>query len=202
MPRETGQSAGRPLLVPRFCPREKGRKVRAPWKHGAGQCPAGIPGLPGSLRESATESRPPPACPGVRMKGWGKSPPRPQQCGRHGKPHREQDQEGVARRFLRQPVSRPATRVGRAKRSARTVPDEWPSRRVLGPGATEPGLQAGWRFLFRIRPRASRIAGAAGAACGRPGQAGAQHPFWPPYPFRPMKPGFPPAPRRQRSTSV
>ena len=30
----------------------------------------------------------------VRVKGWGKSPPRLQQCRRHGKPHTEQDQIG------------------------------------------------------------------------------------------------------------
>ena len=50
----------------------------------------------GNPTESATEMKPP--CSGmVRMKRWGKSPPRPWQQGRHGKPHREQCQIGPPR---------------------------------------------------------------------------------------------------------
>ena len=50
----------------------------------------------GNPTESATEKKPPrPA--GVRMKRWGKSPPRLWQQRRHGKPHREQCQIGTPR---------------------------------------------------------------------------------------------------------
>ncbi len=62
-----------------------------------------------NLRESATESRPPrqpvmaaPSGDGervnsaARVKGCGKSAPRPRQRGRHGKPHPEQDRIGTA----------------------------------------------------------------------------------------------------------
>jgi hypothetical protein len=48
----------------------------------------------GDPRESATE-RIPPAFAQVRVKGWGKSPPRAWQHGWQGKPHREQDRIGM-----------------------------------------------------------------------------------------------------------
>src|SRR5690606_10148789 len=63
----------------------------------------------------------------VRVKGWGKSPPRSQQWERHGKPHREQDRIG-ATRAKALPVSRLVARVGRERRSVTGVPDEWSSR--------------------------------------------------------------------------
>jgi len=47
----------------------------------------------GDPRESATESKPPALR--VRVKGCGKSAPRRWQQGRHGKPHREQNQIGM-----------------------------------------------------------------------------------------------------------
>ena len=90
----------------------------------------------GDPRESATESKPPrhPTCRdggrwggGARVKGWGKSPPRTQQCGRHGKPHREQNRIGMARRKPgRFPA--PVIRVGCVRRPATGVQDEWPPR--------------------------------------------------------------------------
>src|ERR1051325_1372312 len=49
----------------------------------------------GDPRESATESNPPRLAE-VRVKGCGKSAPRRRQRRRQGKPHREQDQIGVA----------------------------------------------------------------------------------------------------------
>jgi hypothetical protein len=129
------QLAGRPLR------RKPGRKVRAPWRQ---RCRITSGG--GDPRESATESKPPAeARKGrrrVRVKGWGKSPPRSRQRERHGKPHREQDRIGAARGFGLRQVSGPAARVGCARRRATGVPEEWPSR-----GAsrhTEPGLQASW----------------------------------------------------------
>ena len=54
----------------------------------------------GDPRESATESKPPSkpeTATRVRVKGCGKSAPRLWQQRRQGKPHREQDQIGVAR---------------------------------------------------------------------------------------------------------
>jgi hypothetical protein len=112
-------------------------------------------------RESATESRPPrptwlSGLPdgqeggAVRVKGCGKSAPRLRQRGRHGKPHREQDRIGTARRlFLRKPEDPrdrcpdPAVRVGCSRRQATGVPEEWPSRVRFAARPTEPGLQAG-----------------------------------------------------------
>jgi len=77
----------------------------------------------------------------VRVKGCGKSAPRPWRQGRHGKPHREQDQIGAAGRGLGaagQVSFRTAARVGRTRRPATDVPEEWPSpaglyRRVQNP---------------------------------------------------------------------
>ncbi len=86
----------------------------------------------GDPRESATESRPPAGAGPrsglrVRVKGCGKGAPRPRRRGRHGKPHREQDRIGTARPLAGQAGSRAAVRVGRARRPATGVPDEWPS---------------------------------------------------------------------------
>jgi hypothetical protein len=82
----------------------------------------------GDPRESATENRPPTDFgQQARVKRWGKSPPRERQRKRHGKPHREQDQIGAARRATGKAGFRAAARVGRARRSATSVPEEWPS---------------------------------------------------------------------------
>jgi hypothetical protein len=82
----------------------------------------------GDPRESATENRPPGwFASQARVKRWGKSPPRERQRKRHGKPHREQDQIGAARRATGTRCFRAAARVGRARRSATGVPEEWPS---------------------------------------------------------------------------
>ena len=64
---------------------------------------------------------------GVRVKGWGKSPPRDWQQDRQGKPHREQDRIGMTRVPLAvlQPVSGPVIRVGCVRQRANAVPDEW-----------------------------------------------------------------------------
>ncbi len=107
----------------------------------------------GDLRESATESKPPApvAAPRrggwrVRVKGCGKSAPRRRHRRRHGKPHREHDRLGAARRGRKargRRVSASAARVGRARRPATDVADEWPSPAQAG---TEPGLQTVWRF--------------------------------------------------------
>ena len=74
-------------------------------------CPSGCEESPDSTRqrcrvtpgrsnptESATEKKLPSHA-GVRVKRWGKSPPRRWQQGWQGKPHREQCQIGTARRL-------------------------------------------------------------------------------------------------------
>ena len=81
-----------------------------------------------------------PASARVRVKGWGKSPPRLRQRRRHGKPHREQNRIGTARtrtpvRF--RPVSRPAVRVGCTRRPVTGAQDEWLSRPRLRPRAIQ-----------------------------------------------------------------
>ena len=53
----------------------------------------------------------------ARVKRWGKSPPRDRQRKRHGKPHREQDQIGAARRATGSGVS--ASPPGSVARGAR-----------------------------------------------------------------------------------
>lgn len=67
----------------------------------------------------------------ARVKRCGKSAPRPGQPGRQGKPYREQGRIGVPVLGLAPGtgVFRPATRVGRARRAVRPVPEEWSSRR-------------------------------------------------------------------------
>ena len=107
----------------------------------------------GDPRESATESTPPvirDTGRAARVKRCGKSAPRRRQRRRQGKPHREQDQVGAAgipvRRECRADL-RAAARVGRTRRSATSVPEEWPSpfRGPAPQGGTEPGLHAVWR---------------------------------------------------------
>jgi hypothetical protein len=87
----------------------------------------------GDPRESATESEPPVnALRGqgaVRVKRWGKSPPRERQRKRHGKPHREQDRIGTPR--LGQPWQTfpvVSVRVGCVRKAATPFQDEWPPR--------------------------------------------------------------------------
>lgn len=102
----------------------------------------------------------------ARVKGCGKSAPRPRQRGRHGKPHREQDRIGAARDRATGPGRRVrvAARVGRARRPATDVPEEWSSRDPIGGSGrrggsrTEPGLQAVWRPHRPSRPGADGTA--------------------------------------------
>lgn len=86
---------------------------------------------------------------GVRVKGWGKSPPRDWQQERHGKPHREQDRIGTVRGETLEGCFRLTVRVGCVRHMATCAQDEWPprSRLARGEGHTEPGLQASWQFL-------------------------------------------------------
>ena len=81
---------------------------------------------------------------GVRVKRWGKSPPRPWRQGRHGKPRRSQDRIGSAVPSVfglkGQGVSAPPTGLiarGARRRASQMNGYPW----GLGPG-TEPGVQA------------------------------------------------------------
>ena len=137
-------------------PRGNTRKVRAPRKR---RCRITSGG--GDPRESATESRPPSVFRAARVKGCGKSAPRGWQQARHGKPHREQDRIGAARRFGARASFRPAARVGCLSTGASRRLEEWsplfPYRR-----RTEPGLQILWHFGRRRRFARQQDAAGAG----------------------------------------
>ena len=118
----------------------------------------------GDPRESATESKPParkrpsgrlPAP--VRVKGCGKSAPRLRRRRRHGKPHREQDRVGAAGPATGQAGFRAAARVGRARRPATGVPDEWSSPRSPsnGGGGQNPAYRPSDPFFPRHLPGVS-----------------------------------------------
>ena len=162
------ESAGRAAAVA-SAERPQSRKVRAPRKHGAGQRPAGE--TPGKAPQKANRPACIPAQPllrgqsslnagGARVKGWGKSPPRGQQCRRHGKPHREQDRIGTMRR---KPglFPAPVVRVGCLRRLATGVPEEWsprPCSRGHGPYRTR--LTGRLTFFPRQVPRPRALASA------------------------------------------
>ena len=110
----------------------------------------------GDPRESATESKPPThACrPSVRVKGCGKSAPRLRRRNWHCKPHREQDRIGmIGWRFGVQPsrFSR-FVRVGRGRRPATGVPDEWSSiaSTVRGGGGDRTRLTDRLAFFYVV----------------------------------------------------
>ena len=121
----------------------------------------------GDPRESATESKPPRLA-GVRVKGCGKSAPLRRRRRRQGKPHREQDQIGVAGRARKRgarSVFRPATRVDCSRRSAMGVPDEWPSRRETS--RQNPAYRPAGNFSFRFSGVTAAIGTFSGAARAR-----------------------------------
>ena len=100
----------------------------------------------GDPRESATENKPPDdhgtPWATARVKRCGKSAPRRWQQRWQGKPHREQDRVGAAGRARKrrgQGHSRPAARVGRARRAVTRVPEEWL------PLAARPGQNPAYR---------------------------------------------------------
>jgi hypothetical protein len=87
----------------------------------------------GDPRDSATEIEPPVIAlrghGAVRVKRWGKSPPRKRQRKRHGKPRREQDRIGTPRRGKpRQAIPAVSVRVGCMRTAATPSQDEWPPR--------------------------------------------------------------------------
>ena len=98
-------------------PAKGGRKVRSP----KGSVPANGRGnsLKADFTESATENIPPGGLRPVRVKRCGKSAPRPEQSGRQGKPHAEQDQIGEEERPA--PLD---SRVGRWSLAAMSGQDE------------------------------------------------------------------------------
>ena len=128
----------------RFRPVPKGgreRKVRAPWRQGAGEIPAGRGSSPGSgIAPQKSDRRM--LCP-VRVKRWGKSPPpRPQGRG-HGKPHPEQDRIGTGVRFARAGAPPHSVRVGRTRWRASVIQRGMAAASFhYGKNGTEPGLQA------------------------------------------------------------
>ena len=75
----------------------KGRKAAGEESPGSMETRCRVTPGGGDPRESATESKPPARVRigRVRVKGWGKSPPRDRQRDRHGKPHREQYRIGA-----------------------------------------------------------------------------------------------------------
>jgi len=98
----------------------KGRKAAGEESPGSTETRCRLTAGGGDPRESATESKPPHRriAGKVRVKGWGKSPPRDRQRDRHGKPHREQNRIGTAWSDELRQVSRPAVRVGCRRRPA------------------------------------------------------------------------------------
>ncbi len=114
----------------------------------------------GDPRDSATESKPPSGFdPGVRVKGCGKSAPRSWQQERHGKPHREQDRIGAARR-VKPPVSFPDEPPGLVARGAwRQAPEMNGHRRAPMQSAVQnPAYRLGDMLMagaWRGPPRAS-----------------------------------------------
>ena len=86
----------------------------------------------------------------VRVKWCGKSAPRDWRQERHGKPHREQDQIGVAGRAgdkLVAPGTFPGPPPGLVARGGQQWPSQMNGRRGGATLQTEPGLQAGWCFV-------------------------------------------------------
>lgn len=93
------------------------------------------------------------------MKGWGKSPPRRWQQGRHGKPHREQDRIGMTRGTRKRRYSLfPGQSSGWVARGSVQTLSQMNGCHVPGNrGHTEPGLQANWRILLLLLPPARRF---------------------------------------------
>ena len=185
MPRGFCQSAGRPLLASVISVTGQGEESPGSMETRCRAMPGGDIGSARRPQGKCHRKQTASGLPGVRMKGWGKSPPRPQQCGRHGKPHREQDQEGVARSFG---FSRfPGQPPGSVARSGPQGPFQMngrhtgPSGPVLQNPAYRPAGIFSSRLGGRFRRRAARNAAAAGAACGRPRQDRVPRPcpFWP-----------------------
>ena len=147
----------------------------------------------GNPRESATENRPPMRA-WVRVKRWGKSPPRGWQQARQGKPHQEQCRIGIARGAIRRaacapadpgwqldPVSNGGTRGmvihGAARPPDRTRLTGHP-RKLTGTRAARPAfghatrrlltrrlLQQQQRFLPVCRAAAGKALGVSGNSC-------------------------------------
>ncbi len=81
----------------------------------------------------------------VRVKRWGKSPPRSWQQGRHGKPHREQCRIGASRRLIPPGISRQGRFSPRGPGWQLEPAGDGGSRGMviaLRKGGTESGLQA------------------------------------------------------------
>ncbi len=93
-----------------------------------------------------------PGAPGVRVKRWGKSPPRDGQPDRHGKPHREQCRIGAPRGRVRRAASTQGP--GLAARSRRRRRDQRNGH---------PGVRAPDRIRLTGHPRDTYLSGGAAA---------------------------------------
>ena len=150
------QTAGWPLPAP----------ARGPGEESPGSMEARCRVTPGGgdPRDSATENRPPAlrerSWPPARVKRCGKSAPRPRRRGRHGKPHREQDQIGAARGIGRRrpsPKRASAPPPGSVARGAGRPASQRNGHPSPSRGRTEPGLQAVWRSEDRCQKTEVRI---------------------------------------------
>jgi drug/metabolite transporter (DMT)-like permease len=109
----------------------------------------------GDPRDSATETyrlrKTPRSSREVRVKRCGKSAPRPRQRGWQGKPRREQNRIGTARRPQgRQAWLQAAVRVGCMRWRASVIPDEWPPRRG-NPALQNPAYRPTDAFSLALR---------------------------------------------------
>ena len=79
------------------------------------------------------------------MKGWGKSPPRTWQQGRHGKPRLEQDQIGTSRG-----LARGVHRLRCPGRSREPISNGRSRGMIVAAfrSGTKPGLQAVWHIFY------------------------------------------------------
>jgi len=141
------------------------RKVRAPREYGAGQPPAGA--TPGKVPQKTNRPRVPGGPRGLARRSVGKGETvrqertAPLATGAAGqtppgaRPNRGGRRHGMKPHFVPWPRrrSRLVVRVGRVRRVARRVPEEWSSRaaekasEAIRAVRTEPGLQAVWRYL-------------------------------------------------------
>jgi len=95
-------------------------------------------------RESATESIPPFARRGVRVKRCGKSAPTSVATSTSGKPHREKDRAGGMRRSVS-----PDLRVGRSRFRATGIPEKWSSPLGVQKSAYRPTGTGRWKSVPR-----------------------------------------------------
>ncbi len=144
----------------------EGRKAAGEESPGSTEKRCRITSGGGDPRESATENKPPGAT-SARVKRCGKSAPRAWQQERQGKPHREQNRIGAARRLALPGPFRPAARVGCMKHPATDVPDEWsssvPAQSERGRGQNPAYRPAGTSFRREMNRTGNHLLTVSGA---------------------------------------